>query len=92
MDPVVADKCLPTLVVGDEDKFHRPFCGGEDGCRLVGLFAGTNRMCSAGRIRMRLDMMWWPLIAAESHGVPSEIGRIKTTGIGVSCVSEEERA
>ncbi len=48
-------------------------------------------MCPAG-IRMRVDMLWWPLIAAEFNGVSSQIGRIKTTRKGVSCVSEEERA
>jgi len=71
MDPVVADKCLPTLGVGDKDKFHWPFRRGEDKCDLVGLFAcGTNRMCPAG-IRMRVDMLWWPQIVAEFHGVSS---------------------
>ena len=43
MDPVVADECLPTLVVGDEDKFHRSFRGGEDGCSLVRLFVCGNK-------------------------------------------------
>jgi hypothetical protein len=43
MDPVVADKCLPILVVGDEDKFHRPFRKGEDMCGLVGLFVRGNK-------------------------------------------------
>jgi len=38
VDPVVAGECLPTLVVGDEDKLHLPFRGGEDGFSLVGLF------------------------------------------------------
>ena len=39
----MTDKCLPTLVVGDEDKFHRLFRGGEDGCGLVGLFVCGNK-------------------------------------------------
>ena len=48
-------------------------------------------MCPAG-IRMRVDMLWWPRIAAEFHGVSSQIGRISTTKKGVSCASEEARA
>jgi len=43
MDPVVADKYLPTLVVGDEDKFYRSFRRGEDRCGLVGLFVCGNK-------------------------------------------------
>ena len=48
-------------------------------------------MCPAG-IRMRVDMLWWPRIAAEFHGVSSQTGRIKTIKKGVSCDSEDERA
>ncbi len=48
-------------------------------------------MCPAG-IRMRVDMLWWPRIAAEFHGVSSHIGRISTTKKGISCASEEARA
>ena len=48
-------------------------------------------MCPAG-IRMRVDMLWWPLMAAEFHGVSSHIGRIITAKKGVSCASEEARA
>ena len=48
-------------------------------------------MCPAG-IRMRVDMLWWPRIAAKIHGVSSHTGSIKTTRQGVSCASEEERA
>ncbi len=33
----MADKCLPTLFVGDKDAFNRPFCGGEGWVGLVGL-------------------------------------------------------
>ena len=29
LDPIVAYKCLPALFVGDKDKLHRPFRGGE---------------------------------------------------------------
>ena len=29
MDPVMADKCLPTLFVGDKEEFNRPFRKGE---------------------------------------------------------------
>jgi hypothetical protein len=43
MDPVVADKCLSTLGVADEDKFHRPFRKGEDKHGLVGLFVYMNK-------------------------------------------------
>ena len=38
MDPVVADECLPTLGVSDEDEFHPPFRRGKDKGGLVGLF------------------------------------------------------
>ena len=48
-------------------------------------------MCPAG-IRMRVVMLWWPRIAAEFHGVSSQIGRISTTKKGVYCASEEARA
>ena len=48
-------------------------------------------MCPAG-IRMSVDMLWWPRIAAEFHGVSSQTGSIKTTRKGLSCVLEEERA
>ncbi len=48
-------------------------------------------MCPDG-IRMRVDMLWWSRIAAEFHGVSSQTGIIKTSGKGVSCASEEERA
>ncbi len=44
MDPVVADKCFLTLIVGDEDKFHRPFHKGEDKRGLFGLFVGGNKL------------------------------------------------
>jgi len=36
-------KVLPTLVVGDEDQFHRQFRRGEDMCCLVGLFMVGNK-------------------------------------------------
>ncbi len=48
-------------------------------------------MCPTG-IRMRVDMLWWPRMAAEFHGVSSQTRRIKTAKKGVSCVSEEARA
>jgi hypothetical protein len=92
MDPVVADKCLPPLFVGDKDEFHRPFRGEEDWVGVVGLVvSGNKRMCPAG-LRIRFDMLWWPRIAAEFHGVSSQTGRIKNARKGVSCASEEERA
>jgi hypothetical protein len=47
---------------------------------------------SPAAIQMRFDMLWWPRIAAELHGVSSQTGRIKTTRKRVSCDSEEERA
>ena len=55
------------------------------------LCAGTNCMCPAG-IRMRVDMLRWPHIAAEFHGVSSQTERINTTKKGVSCDSAEKRA
>ncbi len=48
-------------------------------------------MCLAG-IRMRVDMMWWPQIATEFHGVSSHVGRFKTTKKGVSGDSKDARA
>jgi hypothetical protein len=48
-------------------------------------------MCPAG-IRMRVDILWWPLMAAEFHGVSSHTGRIITAKKGLSCASEEARA
>ena len=48
-------------------------------------------MCPAG-IRTRVDMLWWPRIAAEFHGVSSQTRSIKTTRKGLSCDYEEERA
>ena len=43
MDLVVEDKCLPALVVGDEDKFHKLVSGGGDMCGLVRLFVCGNK-------------------------------------------------
>ncbi len=48
-------------------------------------------MCPAG-IRMRVDMLWWPLRADEFHGVSSQTGKIIATKKGVSRASEETRA
>ena len=48
-------------------------------------------MCPDG-IRMRVDMLWWPRIAAEFHGVSSQTRRIRTTRKSVSCESKEARA
>ncbi len=47
-------------------------------------------MCPAG-IRMRVDMLWWPQIAAKFQGVSTQTRRIKTIRNGVSCNSEEEK-
>ncbi len=43
MDPVVADKCLPTFLVGDKVEFYRPFRGQEAGVGLVGLLVSGNK-------------------------------------------------
>jgi hypothetical protein len=51
----------------------------------------TNRICPAS-IRIRVEMLWWPRIEAEFHGVSSQTGRIKTTKKGVSDDSEEAKA
>jgi hypothetical protein len=40
-------------------------------------------------IHTRVDMLWWPRIAAEFHGVSSQIGRIKTNRKGVFSTSKE---
>ena len=45
----MGDKCLPTLVVGDKDIFHRPFRRGEGKCGLVGLFMCRNKQHVARR-------------------------------------------
>ena len=92
MDPVVADKRLPPLFVGDKDEFYRPFRGGEDWVSLVGLLVSGNKTHVPRRGRMRVGMLWWPRIAAEFYGVSSQTGSIKTTRKEVSCASEEERA
>ena len=55
------------------------------------MFGKIAFVCSAG-IRIRVDMLLWSRIAAEFHGVSSQIGRIKTTKKGVSSDSEEARA
>ena len=39
----MADKCLPTLFVGDKDELNRPFRGGEDWVGLVGLLVSGNK-------------------------------------------------
>ena len=44
VDSVVADKRLPALIVGDEDKFHWPFRGGENRCGLVRLFVCGDKL------------------------------------------------
>ena len=36
--PVVVEKCVWTLGVGDEDNFYRPLRWGEARCGLAGLF------------------------------------------------------
>jgi len=41
---------------------------------------------------MRVEILWWPRIAAEFHGVLSQSGRIKTTRKGVSINYEKASA
>ena len=55
------------------------------------LCVGTNRVCPAA-IRTRVDMLWYPRIAVEFHGVSSHNGRTKTTRKRVSGDYEEARA
>jgi len=43
LDPVVAEKCLQTLVIGDKNEFHRPYRGGEDLVGLVGLLVSGDK-------------------------------------------------
>jgi hypothetical protein len=43
LDPVVEDKCLPTLVVGEKDEFHRLFRGGEGRIGLVGFLVSGDK-------------------------------------------------
>ncbi len=88
----MADKCLPTLFVGDKDEFNRPFCGGEGWVGLVGLLVSGGKAHVPRRDPDKGDMLWWPRIAAEFHGVSSQTGSIKTTRKGASCASEEEKA
>ena len=53
--------------------------------------AGTKRMCPFG-MRIRVDMLVWPLIAAEVHGESSHTERTKTARNGSSVWSEEAKA
>ena len=53
--------------------------------------AGTKRMCPFG-IRIRVDMLVWPLIAAEVQGESSHTGRTKTSKNGSFVWSEEAKA
>jgi len=48
-------------------------------------------MCPFG-MRMRVDMLGWPLIAAEVHGVSSHTRKTKTTRNGASVCSKEDSA
>ena len=79
MDPVVADKCLSTLGIGDKDEIHWPFRRGEDMCGLVGLFVRGNKPHVPRRDLDEVRHVVWSRIAAEFHGVSSQTGRIKTT-------------
>ena len=67
MDPVVADKCLSSLGIGDEDNFHRSFCRGEDRCVLVGLFVCGNKPHVP---RRDPDEGRHAVVAANCGGVP----------------------
>lgn len=49
------------------------------------------RICPVG-MRISVDMLLWPLIAAEVHGESSHTGRTITTRNGASECSEEESA
>ena len=67
MDPVVAYKCLPTLLVGDKEEFHRPFCGGEDLVGLFGLFVRGDKLHVS---RRDPDEDRHVLVAADCGRVP----------------------
>ncbi len=43
LDPIVGDKCLPTLAVGVKDKLHMPFRGKEDRVGLVRLLVSGDK-------------------------------------------------
>jgi hypothetical protein len=92
LDPVVTEKFLPTLAVGDKNEFHRPFRGGEDRVGFVGLLASGDKPHVP---RRDPDEGRHVVVAADRGRIPrvsSKIGSIKTIRRGVSCVSEEERA
>ena len=89
----MGDKCLPTLVVGDEDKFHRSFRRGEDMCGLVGLFMCGNKLHVPRRDPNEgRHVVVAASCGAEFHGVSSQTRRIKTTRKGVFGDSEEASA
>jgi len=67
MDPVVEDKCLPTLVVGDEKNIHRPLRMEEDRCAIIGLFVCGNK---PHVIRRDPDENRHVVVAANYGGVP----------------------
>ena len=53
--------------------------------------AGTKRMCPFG-IRIRVDMLGWPVIATEVYGESSNTRRTKAARNGSSVCSEEAKA
>ena len=53
--------------------------------------AGTKRMCPVG-MRIRVDMLVWPLTAIEVHGESSHTERTMTARNGSSVCSEEAKA
>ena len=74
MDPVVADKCLPTLVVGDKDELHRPFHGGEDWIGRIGLLVSGDKTHVP---RRDPDESQHVVVAADSGRVPRSVLRNK---------------
>ena len=63
----MADKCLPTLFVGDKDEFNRPFRGGEGWDGLVGLRVSGDK---AHVPRRDPDEGRHVVVAADCGGVP----------------------
>ena len=43
MDPVVAEECLPSFCVGNDDELHRPFGRGEISGHFVRMYVSQNK-------------------------------------------------
>jgi hypothetical protein len=78
MDPVVAEEYIPSHCIRNENELHRPFGRGEVNSRHVRLYASRYE----AHVFRWVDMLPWPLIAVDVHGVPSHTGSITITRMG----------